>query len=82
MTTVRSLTIALAAAAAVVVSAQAPDADLILINGKVFTADPAAPWAEAIAIHGERITAVGTTAAIRSRAPRRPPESSTPAAAS
>jgi predicted amidohydrolase YtcJ len=67
MTTVRSLTIALAAAA-VVVSAQAPDADLILINGKVFTADPASPWAEAIAIHGERITAVGTTAAIRSRA--------------
>ena len=37
MTTIRSLTMALAAAAAVA-SAQAPDADLMLINGKVFTA--------------------------------------------
>jgi predicted amidohydrolase YtcJ len=66
MNTIRSLIVALAAAA--IASAQAPDADLLLINGKVFTADPAAPWVEAIAIRGERITAVGTTAAIRSRA--------------
>ena len=34
--------------------------DLILTNGKVFTADPARPAAEAIAISGERIVTVGT----------------------
>lgn len=40
---------------------QAP-ADLILLNGKVFTADPARPSAEAVAIRGGRIIAVGTSA--------------------
>ncbi len=34
--------------------------DLILFNGKVFTADLAKPAAEAVAIRGERIVAVGT----------------------
>lgn len=35
--------------------------DLVLTGGKVFTADPARPWAEAVAIRGERIVAVGST---------------------
>ncbi len=35
-------------------------ADLILFNGKVFTSDLAKPSAEAVAIRGERIVAVGT----------------------
>lgn len=35
--------------------------DLVLLNGKVFTADPANPWAQAVAIRGDRIVAVGTT---------------------
>src|SRR5580765_1428051 len=48
--------------------AQPDGLDLLLINGKVFTANPAAPWAEAVAIRGNRITAVGTTAAIRQTA--------------
>ncbi|HEV7330261.1 MAG TPA: amidohydrolase [Flavisolibacter sp.] len=47
-------------------SAQAPD--LILTNGKIFTADEAVPYAEAIAIRGDRIVAVGTTAAVEKRA--------------
>ena len=47
----------------VVYGQQAP-ADLILINGKVFTGDAAKPSAEAIAIRGERIIAVGTSAEI------------------
>ena len=34
--------------------------DLILTNGKVFTGDPERPRAEAIAIGGERIVAVGS----------------------
>ena len=39
-----------------------PAPDLVLLNGRIFTADPARPWAEALAIRGERIIAVGTTA--------------------
>ena len=38
---------------------------LVVVNGKVFTADPARPWAEALAITGDRISAVGTTAEVR-----------------
>lgn len=35
-------------------------ADLILTNGRVYTADPARPHAQAIAIKGDRITFVGS----------------------
>lgn len=38
---------------------------LALVNARVWTGDPAAPWAEAIAASGERIAAVGTSAEIR-----------------
>ena len=38
--------------------------DLILYHGKIFTADPAAPFAEALAIRGDRIAAGGTDDAI------------------
>jgi predicted amidohydrolase YtcJ len=55
--------------ASAVAAAQTTGApDLILVNGKVFTANPQAPWAEAIAIRGDRIAAVGTSSAIRERA--------------
>jgi hypothetical protein len=64
----RFLPIACAAFAIVTLSAQPDAVDLLLINGKVFTADPAAPWAQAVVIHGDRISAVGSTAAIRARA--------------
>ena len=40
-------------------------ADLILVNGRVYTVDDRRPWAEAIAIAGDRILAVGTTAEVR-----------------
>jgi predicted amidohydrolase YtcJ len=43
---------------ALTASAQRPQ--LILYGGKVFTADSDRPWAEAVAIRGERIVAVGT----------------------
>jgi predicted amidohydrolase YtcJ len=39
--------------------------DLVLVNGKVYTVDPAKPWAEAVAIAGDRIVAVGTNAEVR-----------------
>ena len=44
-------------------SQQAPD--LVLLGGKVFTSDTTRPWADAVAIRGERIVAVGTTPDIR-----------------
>ncbi|HEX7154620.1 MAG TPA: amidohydrolase [Thermoanaerobaculia bacterium] len=42
--------------------------DLVLTNGKVFTADDAQPWAEAVAIRGERIVRVGSSADVRALA--------------
>jgi hypothetical protein len=42
--------------------------DVLLVDGKVFTSDSTLPWAEAIAIRGDRIVAVGTTTVIRALA--------------
>src|SRR4051812_14088833 len=41
-----------------------PPADLVLRNGKVVTVDDARPEAQAIAINGDTITAVGSNADI------------------
>jgi len=38
---------------------RAAEANLILKNGRVWTADPANPWAEALAIRGNRVLAAG-----------------------
>ena len=46
---------------------QAPP-NVVLVNGRVYTLDAARPWAEAVAIAGSRITAVGTTAEVRALA--------------
>ncbi|MDQ3742950.1 MAG: amidohydrolase [Acidobacteriota bacterium] len=46
------------------VCAQQTSADLILVNGRVFTADAANPSAEAVAIKGGRIVAVGSSAEV------------------
>jgi predicted amidohydrolase YtcJ len=45
-----------------------PSADAVLLNGKVITVDPRDSIAEALAISGGKIVAVGTTAEIRTRA--------------
>lgn len=37
-----------------------PPPDMLLLGGRVFSADPETPWAEAVAIRGERIIAIGT----------------------
>jgi hypothetical protein len=42
-------------------------ADLVLVNARVYTLDAGRPWAEAVAIAGDRIVAVGTTAEVRQR---------------
>src|SRR5207247_7026824 len=38
------------------------DADVVLVDGKVFTAARARPWAKALAVRGDRLVAVGTSA--------------------
>src|SRR5881296_1560272 len=55
---------ALSAAAHAPAPAARPAADLILTNGRVFTADPAHPEVESVAILGDRIVAAGTPADI------------------
>ena len=47
------------------------DPDIILVNGRVHTVDVARPAAEAVAVCGDRITAVGATAEIRALATER-----------
>src|SRR4051812_31821154 len=46
-------------------SARRADPDLLVLNAKVYTMDTAMPRAEAFAISGGRITAVGTAADVR-----------------
>jgi predicted amidohydrolase YtcJ len=46
----------------------AQEADLVLLDGRVFTADAARPWAEAVAVRGDRIMAVGSSDEIRALA--------------
>lgn len=60
----------LATLAAAMLLAGASDAATrtIFHGGTVFTADPAAPWAQAIAVEGDHIIAVGSDAEVLSRA--------------
>ena len=46
----------------------APAPDTVLLNGKIFTANPAQPWAQAIAIRGDRVIAVGGTTTVGAQA--------------
>jgi len=48
--------------------ALAADPDIIVVNAKVYTMDPAMPRAEAFSISGGRIVAVGTSSEMRSLA--------------
>ncbi len=42
--------------------------DLILVGGRVYTLDAARPWAEALAVRGDRIVGLGTSAEMRKAA--------------
>ena len=62
--------IAIALALAGIASIVAPQprdaaADLVLLNGRVYTVDAAKPWAEAVAVRGSRIVALGSNADVR-----------------
>ncbi|MCM3656079.1 amidohydrolase [Agromyces mediolanus] len=43
-------------------TASSGPAELVLTGGRIWTGDPAAPWAEALAVGGGRLLAVGTDA--------------------
>ncbi|MEA2339390.1 MAG: hypothetical protein QOE82_3397, partial [Thermoanaerobaculia bacterium] len=58
----RALLVAVVAAFPFVANAQSTAPDLIIHHAKVFTADPAHRFAEAVAVKGNRIVAVGTNA--------------------
>lgn len=45
-------------------AAAAQPARTVLHSGSIYTGDPAAPWAEAIAIEGDRVVAVGESASL------------------
>ena len=49
-------------------ASEAPAVTLAFVNARVWTGNPAQPSAEAVAIAGDRIVAVGSTADIRARA--------------
>jgi len=52
-------TLLLAAAAFPAAAASSPSADVILVNARVFTMNPQQAWADAIAVRGDKILAVG-----------------------
>lgn len=59
-----ALSLALIAVTSSAAIAQGGSADVILTGGKVFTSDPSKPWAQAIAVRGTRIVAVGSDAEV------------------
>ena len=59
-----TVTVAIVAMVLIAGCAGAATPDTILVNGKVFTSNPAQPWAGAVAIRGDRVIAVGDTATI------------------
>jgi len=66
----RQLLVVLAAACAACAGGGAPAgeeaaATMIIVNARVWTGDPSRPWAEAVAVRGDRIAAVGTSEEIR-----------------
>jgi predicted amidohydrolase YtcJ len=60
-----AIILALAASSGCQTSSEVNMADLVLFNAKVWTGNPAQPWAEAVAVRGGTIWQVGTTRDIR-----------------
>jgi predicted amidohydrolase YtcJ len=65
----RATTFILAVTMACGVNTTSTPATLAVVNARVWTGDAAQPWAEAIAVSGDRIVAVGTTSAVRAGLP-------------
>ncbi|MFI5243118.1 MAG: hypothetical protein ACHQRL_08925, partial [Gemmatimonadales bacterium] len=43
---------------------------LAVVNARIWTGNPQRPWAEAIAVRGDRIAAVGSSAEIQKMVPK------------
>jgi predicted amidohydrolase YtcJ len=43
------------------------DASLVVVNARIWTGDPARPWAEALVVEGDRVAHVGSSAEARKR---------------
>jgi predicted amidohydrolase YtcJ len=56
------IALSLSGRAAFVRAADAPSAEHVFYNGKIFTGEPSHPYAQAVAIRGDKIVAVGTNA--------------------
>jgi hypothetical protein len=52
-------------------TAREDTADLVIVGGRIFTADPARPWADGLAVRAGRIVAVGSRTSILTRVGRR-----------
>jgi predicted amidohydrolase YtcJ len=59
---------ALALVSVCVVGQTTKQADRVFVNGKIWTGDPARPMAEALAIRGDKIVAVGTAEEVKKAA--------------
>ena len=71
MKSLRTVVVLAAFGAAATAPAAEPPADLILSGGRVWTADAARPWAESVAVRGDRIVFVGpSTGADAFRGPK------------
>lgn len=57
--------------AALAAITESHDADLVVVNAKVYTFDPAAPMVEAFAVHAGRFIALGSSPEIRAYSGRR-----------
>lgn len=66
----RALALGVLLLAAVVLPGQEPAMDLLLINARIWTGDADRPWAQALAVRGERIAWLGDGAAPRPSARR------------
>src|SRR5579862_293426 len=51
-------------ACSVLLCPRASPAELALVHGHIYTANPRAPWAQAVLVSGTRIEAIGTDAQV------------------
>ncbi len=64
----RGLVLSVIASTPLAYAQTASDSTLLFYNGHVFTAEPSAPYAEAVAIRGDKIIAVGSQAEVEKTA--------------
>lgn len=51
-------------------SSAVAESQRLIVNARIATGDPRRPWADAMLLEGDRVIAVGSSAALRKRAPQ------------